>query len=313
MQGLLELADVAYVGAGVTASALAMDKDLFKSVMRDKGIPVARSIAAPRPATPRRRRSASPASSSRRGSARASGSRIVGSEPTTSRRPSSSPSPTTRRSSSRSSWTGSRSSAASSATSSRSRPSPARSCRWRATGTTTRPSTPTAAWSSSSRRGSPAEAAARVQELAVAAFVASDCEGMARVDFFVRPGRRGRRQRAEHDPRLHGDERLRQALRGDRPPVPGAARPPGRARARAARAARVAALLSERRPVHPAERHRQARLHGRAVPELRLQGAFLPAGSGSARHRGRTAPAPATPQRNRAGWRTPAGAIAGSR
>jgi D-alanine-D-alanine ligase len=33
----------------------------------------------------------------------------------------------------------------------------------------------------------PAESAARVQELAVAAFVASDCEGMARVDCFVRP------------------------------------------------------------------------------------------------------------------------------
>jgi D-alanine-D-alanine ligase len=32
-----------------------------------------------------------------------------------------------------------------------------------------------------------AESAARVQELAVAAFVASDCEGMARVDCFVRP------------------------------------------------------------------------------------------------------------------------------
>ena len=29
--------------------------------------------------------------------------------------------------------------------------------------------------------------ARRVQELAVASFVASDCEGMARVDFFVRP------------------------------------------------------------------------------------------------------------------------------
>jgi D-alanine-D-alanine ligase len=43
VQGLLELAGVAYVGAGVTASALCMDKDLFKSVMRDKGIPVARS------------------------------------------------------------------------------------------------------------------------------------------------------------------------------------------------------------------------------------------------------------------------------
>jgi D-alanine-D-alanine ligase len=44
VQGLLELAGVAYVGAGVTASALAMDKDLFKSVMRDKGIPVAESL-----------------------------------------------------------------------------------------------------------------------------------------------------------------------------------------------------------------------------------------------------------------------------
>jgi len=44
VQGLLELADVAYVGAGVTASALAMDKDLFKAVMRDKGIPVASSL-----------------------------------------------------------------------------------------------------------------------------------------------------------------------------------------------------------------------------------------------------------------------------
>jgi D-alanine-D-alanine ligase len=43
VQGLLELAGVAYVGSGVTASALCMDKDLFKSVMRDKGVPVARS------------------------------------------------------------------------------------------------------------------------------------------------------------------------------------------------------------------------------------------------------------------------------
>ena len=44
VQGLLELADVAYVGAGVTASALSMDKDLFKSVMRDKDVPVVRSL-----------------------------------------------------------------------------------------------------------------------------------------------------------------------------------------------------------------------------------------------------------------------------
>ena len=44
VQGLLELAGVPYVGAGVTASALCMDKDLFKAVCRDKGIPVTRSI-----------------------------------------------------------------------------------------------------------------------------------------------------------------------------------------------------------------------------------------------------------------------------
>jgi D-alanine-D-alanine ligase len=44
VQGFLELAGVAYVGAGVTASALCMDKDLFKAVMRDKGIPVVDSV-----------------------------------------------------------------------------------------------------------------------------------------------------------------------------------------------------------------------------------------------------------------------------
>jgi D-alanine-D-alanine ligase len=44
VQGLLELAGVAYVGSGVTGSALCMDKDLFKAVMRDKGIPVPRSL-----------------------------------------------------------------------------------------------------------------------------------------------------------------------------------------------------------------------------------------------------------------------------
>ena len=45
VQGLLELADVPYVGAGVAASALCMDKDLFKKVMRDSGITVARHLA----------------------------------------------------------------------------------------------------------------------------------------------------------------------------------------------------------------------------------------------------------------------------
>src|SRR5213080_273316 len=44
VQGLLEVAGVPYVGAGVLGSALAMDKDLFKAVMRDRGIPVTRNI-----------------------------------------------------------------------------------------------------------------------------------------------------------------------------------------------------------------------------------------------------------------------------
>jgi D-alanine-D-alanine ligase len=44
VQGFLDLADVPYVGAGVMASALCMDKDLFKSVLRDKGIPVTKSV-----------------------------------------------------------------------------------------------------------------------------------------------------------------------------------------------------------------------------------------------------------------------------
>jgi D-alanine-D-alanine ligase len=44
VQGLLELAGVPYVGAGVAASALCMDKDLFKAVLRDRGIAVARNV-----------------------------------------------------------------------------------------------------------------------------------------------------------------------------------------------------------------------------------------------------------------------------
>lgn len=40
MQGLLELADVPYVGCGVLASAVGMDKDMAKRVLRDAGLPV---------------------------------------------------------------------------------------------------------------------------------------------------------------------------------------------------------------------------------------------------------------------------------
>jgi D-alanine-D-alanine ligase len=40
VQGLLELAGVPYVGAGVTGSALGMDKAIFKDLMRAHGLPI---------------------------------------------------------------------------------------------------------------------------------------------------------------------------------------------------------------------------------------------------------------------------------
>jgi D-alanine-D-alanine ligase len=44
LQGLLEMADLAYVGAGVLGSSAGMDKGVFKEVMRSRGIPVVDSI-----------------------------------------------------------------------------------------------------------------------------------------------------------------------------------------------------------------------------------------------------------------------------
>ena len=48
VQGLLELADVPYVGSGVTGSAVGMDKDLLKRIFRDAGLPVVRFVSVPR-------------------------------------------------------------------------------------------------------------------------------------------------------------------------------------------------------------------------------------------------------------------------
>ncbi len=44
LQGLLEMSDLAYVGAGVLGSAVGMDKALFKEVMRASNLPVVESI-----------------------------------------------------------------------------------------------------------------------------------------------------------------------------------------------------------------------------------------------------------------------------
>jgi len=40
VQGLLELADIPYVGAGVTASAISMDKDLMKTIFKQRDLPI---------------------------------------------------------------------------------------------------------------------------------------------------------------------------------------------------------------------------------------------------------------------------------
>lgn len=44
IQGLLELADMAYVGAGVLGSAAGMDKDVMKSLFRAAGLPIVKHV-----------------------------------------------------------------------------------------------------------------------------------------------------------------------------------------------------------------------------------------------------------------------------
>ena len=44
VQGLLELADIAYVGAGVLGSAAGMDKDIMKSLFRAAGLPIVKHV-----------------------------------------------------------------------------------------------------------------------------------------------------------------------------------------------------------------------------------------------------------------------------
>jgi D-alanine-D-alanine ligase len=47
VQGLLELADLPYVGAGVMASSISMDKDMMKRVARERGLPVVEYFVVP--------------------------------------------------------------------------------------------------------------------------------------------------------------------------------------------------------------------------------------------------------------------------
>jgi D-alanine-D-alanine ligase len=52
VQGLLEVADVPYVGAGVLGSAVAMDKDVAKRLLREAGLPIPRYLACTPATTP---------------------------------------------------------------------------------------------------------------------------------------------------------------------------------------------------------------------------------------------------------------------
>ena len=64
--------------------------------------------------------------------------------------------------------------------------------------------------------------AEEVRRLAVDTFLRVGCAGLARVDFFVEDGDARARQRAQHAARVHRDERLPEALGGERARLPGA-------------------------------------------------------------------------------------------
>ena len=223
VQGLLELAGVPYVGAGVLGSALAMDKDLFKAVMRDRGIPVTRNITL-RQGRRRRTRSATRSSSSRRGSAPRSASRrshaedelapavelafrhdekvlveefvdgievecgVLGNEEPLA----SLPGEIVSHGFEGADWYD-------------------YSAKYDEGG-----------MDLSSRRASPQETIERVQELAVQLVRGRRVRGHGAGRLLRPRRRRGAPERAEHDPRLHRDERLREAVRGLRDPVRGA-------------------------------------------------------------------------------------------
>ena len=245
VQGLLELAGVPYVGAGVTASALAMDKDLFKSVLRDNGIPVTRNItlrageAARNPfeypvfVKPARLGSSVGISKAHDDAELEEAVALAfehdekvlveefvdGIEIEVG-------------------VLGNR--------------DPFASVVGEIAVTENEWYDYEAKYDEGQMelivpaRISP-EQTERAQELAVRAFTAIECEGMARVDMFVRAGRRGARERAEHDPRVHADERLREPVRGVGDRLRRPARAADRPGARAARAPRQAPVTRARR------------------------------------------------------------------
>ena len=239
VQGLLELAGVPYVGSGVTASALCMDKDLFKAVLRDRGIPVAPNITL-RPGDADRE----PVRVSRvreAGAARVVGRHLQGPHRRGARGRGGAR-PPARRQGARGGVPAGRRGGGRRAGQPRPRRVgrgrdrlPRRLVRLRREVRRRRDGADRArATSGRDPRTGPATGRRLVRR--------DGLRGHGARRLLRASGRRGRRERAQHDSRLHGDERLRETVRGERHSVRRAARPARGACARPPRAAQAPAV-----------------------------------------------------------------------
>ncbi len=231
IQGLLEMAGVPYVGPGRVRERRRHGQGVHQDPAAGGRVgrgPVRRP--APGPSLLRRRppaarlaglRQARPGRVQRRHhQGRATGPRCPKRWNSRSR--------TTPRCSSKPGWPDARSSAACwrTRTAGRRPACPPRSgCCPATTGTTSTPSTSTTPASSTSRRAVPSEVIAEIQDAACRAFTALDCNGLARVDFFVTPDERGRGQRDQHDAGLHPDLDVPEDVGGLGCRLPDAGRP----------------------------------------------------------------------------------------
>ena len=240
VQGLLELLDVPYVGSGVLASALCMDKILAKDVMAAAGLPQVRYVGWRRPPsarTARRRsrrsaRSVCPCSSSRRGSGSSVGIAKVdeGQDLVAALEHAFAHDPRVIVEAHSRAW---RSSARCSATPRR--PRRAHPGQIVLHG---------ADWYDYEAKYQPGGMELRVpaeisdaalegvRRVATEAFRLSGCSGLARVDFFVE-GDGGAAQRGQHDAGVRREVGLRELWDAERPGVPAARGPAVRARRRA--------------------------------------------------------------------------------
>ena len=231
VQGLLELAGVPYVGSGVPASAVAMDKAIMKALFERAGlaqVPYLRAGAAgrrrPRPRSSRElglpalRQAREPRLERRHQQGEDARGELAPALADAFRYD--------RKVVVERGHRGARDRGARcSATTSPRRRCRARSCPTASSTTTTRSTRPTAA--PSLRHPAPLDAAetSEARRLALAAYQAVERERLLRA--WISSSRRRRapaRQRDQHDPGLHLDQHVPEALGGERPRLPGPAR-----------------------------------------------------------------------------------------